>query len=124
MSSLSWNMAYPRVSSALVTPASVPALNLSTDSPAGSADNYRRLISGSSDAAGPGAGKDQGDMSTQAPVIERPSGTHRDRPTAHRHLHRDAHCLACGYGVTIYREPLRCPMCGGNRWVADDSPAE
>ncbi len=25
-------------------------------------------------------------------------------------------CLDCGYGVTVYRELPRCPMCGANEW--------
>ena len=25
-------------------------------------------------------------------------------------------CSACGYGVTIYRELPRCPMCGAGAW--------
>jgi rubredoxin len=26
------------------------------------------------------------------------------------------HCAECGYGVTVYRELPRCPMCGGTTW--------
>jgi hypothetical protein len=26
------------------------------------------------------------------------------------------HCAECGYGVTVYRELPRCPMCGGESW--------
>jgi hypothetical protein len=25
-------------------------------------------------------------------------------------------CVGCGYGVTIYRELPRCPMCGSESW--------
>ena len=25
-------------------------------------------------------------------------------------------CVGCGYGVTIYRELPRCPMCGSGSW--------
>jgi rubrerythrin len=25
-------------------------------------------------------------------------------------------CAGCGYGVTIYRELPRCPMCGSGSW--------
>ena len=28
------------------------------------------------------------------------------------------HCSACGYGVTVYRELPRCPMCSGASWQA------
>ena len=41
---------------------------------------------------------------------------------AHEHAtarRRDAHCAECGYGVAIFREPLRCPMCGGTHWLND-----
>ena len=26
------------------------------------------------------------------------------------------HCSDCGYGVAVYRELPRCPMCGGEAW--------
>jgi hypothetical protein len=26
------------------------------------------------------------------------------------------HCAECSYGVTVYRELPRCPMCGGEIW--------
>jgi hypothetical protein len=26
------------------------------------------------------------------------------------------HCSECGYGVAVYRELPRCPMCGGEVW--------
>jgi rubrerythrin len=26
------------------------------------------------------------------------------------------HCAECGYGVTVYRELPRCPMCSGDAW--------
>ena len=26
------------------------------------------------------------------------------------------HCSSCGYGVTVYRELPRCPMCAGSEW--------
>jgi rubrerythrin len=26
------------------------------------------------------------------------------------------HCSECGYGVAVYRELPRCPMCGGEAW--------
>ena len=26
------------------------------------------------------------------------------------------HCAECSYGVTVYRELPRCPMCGGESW--------
>ena len=26
------------------------------------------------------------------------------------------HCADCGYGVAVYRELPRCPMCGGESW--------
>lgn len=26
------------------------------------------------------------------------------------------HCAECGYGVAVYRELPRCPMCGGESW--------
>jgi rubrerythrin len=26
------------------------------------------------------------------------------------------HCSDCGYGVAVYRELPRCPMCGGESW--------
>jgi len=26
------------------------------------------------------------------------------------------HCAECSYGVTVYRELPRCPMCGGDSW--------
>jgi rubrerythrin len=26
------------------------------------------------------------------------------------------HCSECGYGVAVYRELPRCPMCGGETW--------
>lgn len=26
------------------------------------------------------------------------------------------HCSECGYGVTVYRELPRCPMCSGENW--------
>jgi len=29
---------------------------------------------------------------------------------------RDRRCIRCGYGVTVYRELLRCPMCGATAW--------
>jgi hypothetical protein len=25
-------------------------------------------------------------------------------------------CVSCGYGVTVYRELPRCPMCGSGSW--------
>jgi len=28
----------------------------------------------------------------------------------------DYRCGECGYGVTVYRELLRCPMCGATAW--------
>jgi lipopolysaccharide biosynthesis regulator YciM len=32
------------------------------------------------------------------------------------HVKGEFHCAECGYGVTVYRELPRCPMCGGNEW--------
>jgi rubrerythrin len=29
-------------------------------------------------------------------------------------------CSGCGYGVTIYRELPRCPMCGAGLWEQTD----
>jgi rubrerythrin len=29
-------------------------------------------------------------------------------------------CAGCGYGVTVYRELPRCPMCGQDRWEQQD----
>lgn len=26
------------------------------------------------------------------------------------------HCSECGYGVTVYTQLPRCPMCGGEAW--------
>jgi hypothetical protein len=26
------------------------------------------------------------------------------------------HCAECGYGVTVYRQLPRCPMCGNQSW--------
>jgi rubrerythrin len=30
------------------------------------------------------------------------------------------HCAECGYGVTVYRQLPRCPMCGGEQWEQSD----
>ena len=32
------------------------------------------------------------------------------------HVKGEYHCAECGYGVTVYRELPRCPMCGGESW--------
>jgi hypothetical protein len=32
------------------------------------------------------------------------------------HVKGEFHCADCGYGVTVYRELPRCPMCGGEEW--------
>src|SRR4051794_34032339 len=32
------------------------------------------------------------------------------------HVKGEFHCAECGYGVTVYRELPRCPMCGGEEW--------
>jgi hypothetical protein len=32
------------------------------------------------------------------------------------HAKGEFHCAECGYGVTVYRELPRCPMCGGEEW--------
>ena len=32
------------------------------------------------------------------------------------HVKGEFHCAECGYGVTVYRELPRCPMCGGTTW--------
>jgi rubrerythrin len=29
-------------------------------------------------------------------------------------------CVGCGYGVTVYRELPRCPMCGAHSWESLD----
>ena len=31
-------------------------------------------------------------------------------------------CADCGYGICMLVLPDRCPMCGGDAWVADDRP--
>ncbi|MHB8643998.1 MAG: hypothetical protein ACYDA3_14055 [Gaiellaceae bacterium] len=36
------------------------------------------------------------------------------------HVKGEFHCSECGYGVTIYRELPRCPMCGGESWEQKD----
>jgi len=36
------------------------------------------------------------------------------------HVKGEFHCAECGYGVTIYRELPRCPMCGGESWEQSD----
>jgi rRNA maturation endonuclease Nob1 len=28
-------------------------------------------------------------------------------------------CAGCGYGVSVYRSLPRCPMCGGDTWLAE-----
>lgn len=36
---------------------------------------------------------------------------------------RSFRCTGCGYGVTLRRELLRCPMCGGTSWEEAGSGA-
>ena len=33
--------------------------------------------------------------------------------------HGDRRCTTCGYGVSVARPSLRCPMCGGDSWRDD-----
>lgn len=35
---------------------------------------------------------------------------------AGQHAKGEFHCAECGYGVTIFRELPRCPMCGCESW--------
>ena len=35
---------------------------------------------------------------------------------AGQHVKGEFHCAECGYGVTIFRELPRCPMCGCEAW--------
>lgn len=35
---------------------------------------------------------------------------------AGQHAKGEFHCAECGYGVTIFRELPRCPMCGCETW--------
>lgn len=35
---------------------------------------------------------------------------------AGQHVKGEFHCAECGYGVTVYRELPRCPMCGNDSW--------
>jgi rubrerythrin len=30
------------------------------------------------------------------------------------------HCAECGYGVAVWNELPRCPMCGGESWEQSD----
>ena len=36
--------------------------------------------------------------------------------TAGQHAKGEFHCAECAYGVTIFRELPRCPMCGCETW--------
>jgi hypothetical protein len=35
---------------------------------------------------------------------------------AGQHAKGEYHCAECGYGVTVFRELPRCPMCGCEAW--------
>jgi len=35
---------------------------------------------------------------------------------AGEHVKGEYRCAECGYGVTVYRELPRCPMCGNETW--------
>jgi hypothetical protein len=66
----------------------------------------------------PPRGNDLPKMIAHAPAPDARAASraaHTDGPARRR----DAHCTECGYGVAIFREPLRCPMCGGTLWVND-----
>lgn len=66
----------------------------------------------------PAPGNDLPTMIAHAPAPDARAASraaHRDGPARRR----DAHCAECGYGAAIFREPLRCPMCGGTQWVND-----
>jgi len=66
----------------------------------------------------PPRGNDLPTMIANAPAPDARAASraaHNDRPTRRR----DVHCAECSYGVAIFREPLRCPMCGGVQWVND-----
>jgi rubrerythrin len=59
-------------------------------------------------------------------VAATPSTPRRTRQPAGPAEHRDGlglelsgrsfRCTGCGYGVTLRRELLRCPMCGATAW--------
>jgi DNA-directed RNA polymerase subunit RPC12/RpoP len=51
-------------------------------------------------------------MSSRVIVAGHESGTQRDS------LVDDHRCAECGYGVSVYRSLPRCPMCGGQVWLA------
>jgi hypothetical protein len=47
---------------------------------------------------------------------EASSGDYVSFVFAGEHVKGEYHCSDCGYGVTVYRELPRCPMCGGESW--------
>ena len=59
-------------------------------------------------------------MSDMKPVHPEPLGDFVDFVTAGVHVKGEFHCADCGYGVTVYRELPRCPMCGGREWEQSD----
>jgi len=49
-------------------------------------------------------------------MVDRAVGVEADRWAVGDRLCGDGCCAECGYGVTVYRSPLRCPMCAGSAW--------
>jgi rubredoxin len=55
-------------------------------------------------------------------LIERPEQV-QTRFVAGAAARGEFRCTDCGYGVTVYRELPRCPMCGGDCWEQLDRAA-
>jgi rubrerythrin len=49
-------------------------------------------------------------------VTDSASDDHVEFVAAGQHAKGEFHCADCGYGVTVFRELPRCPMCGGESW--------
>jgi rubrerythrin len=49
-------------------------------------------------------------------VTERSHDVDVEFHAAGQHVKGEFHCTECGYGVTVFRELPRCPMCGCESW--------